>query len=75
MVVHTCNPGTRGLSQEDFCEFQANLDYSVRPHLKKASKQRGKTKRVRYPQNNQNAMEVCPNALLAIPFGVELWKD
>jgi hypothetical protein len=37
MVVHTCNPSTQEVGQED-CEFKSSLDYIVRLHLKKEKK-------------------------------------
>jgi hypothetical protein len=33
-MVHTCNPSTRRLRQEDL-KFEACLNYKVRPSLKK----------------------------------------
>lgn len=42
MTSCTCNPHTWDLRLEASHEFEANLDYRVRPCLKKGQKERGK---------------------------------
>lgn len=36
MVAHTCCPSTQEAHRLDDCEFEANLDCTVRPDLKRA---------------------------------------
>jgi hypothetical protein len=42
MVVHAYNPTLRKWRQED-CEFEANLDSTVRPYSQKKKKKKDKT--------------------------------